>query len=138
MTEITVKQLDDLIDECFRLQDEHKELKKETSLLHAKLTTLQEQAIAHLQDLGKTSFKSPRGNFSFSVRETFKMPKSPEDRTLFFNYLKDKGVFEGLVSVNAATLNTWAKTEIESSEELDMQIPGLEKSDPTFRPSMRK
>ena len=61
----------------------------------------------------------------------------PDDiaREKFFNYLKGKGVFEQMITINSRTLNAFAKVELETANEegvLDFQIPGLTKSDPVF------
>ena len=138
MSELTIKQLDSMIQECFRLKEQYTDAKKVASDYYAKLEEMQQHCIAALQSVEKTSYSSPYGNFRYSVRESFRTPKTLEAREAFFAYLKSKGLFDSMITVNNATLNSWAKQEVESCPELDMQIPGLEKSEPTFVASMTK
>lgn len=138
MSEITVKQLNEEIGKCFILKAEYVTANNEKSLAHKALDEQQKKCIDLLTELELTSHKSPHGTFSYNIRESFRVPQNPESRDEFFNFLKEKGVYENLISVNSSTLNTWAKAEIEASDELDYQIPGLEKSPATFKASMRK
>jgi len=135
--EPTVKQLEAMVAECFRLREQYQEAKKVSGEYYKKLTEMQNQVIEVLTELGKTSYVSDVGTFSFKVQESFRVPKTPEARKMFFDFLKEKGIYDDMISVNSMTLNSWAKAEIESSDSLDYQIPGLEKSEPSFKASMR-
>lgn len=120
--ELLVKSLVDQRAETARVKSLHSaEVKKEEDLELKILEVLKEE--------GKDSYKSEFGTVSISHRTSFKVPQSPEDRVLFFNYLKDKGVFDNLITVNSATLNSFCKVEleqaIEKGEALDFAIPGI-------------
>jgi len=138
VAELTVKQIEAMIAESFRMKEQYAEAKKIASEYYNKLSKIQAEVIEVLMDLGKTKYVSDSGTFSFKVNETFRVPKTPEDRERFFNFLKEKEIYEDMITVNSATLNSWAKLEIENSTELDYQIPGLEKSPPSFKASMLK
>lgn len=138
MSSITVKELDGMVEECFKLKNDYQEASKVKAEAHGKMEMKQQEVIDALQELGKTSYKAPKGTFSYKVIENFRTPKDNESRAKFFSYLKEKGVYDELITVNSATLNSWAKEEIATYDGLDMQIPGLVKCDPVFRASMRK
>ena len=66
------------------------------------------------------------GMVYISRKETYRVPKSNEDKTKLFNYIKEKygpDAHMSMVGIHSGTLNTLANKE---SEERVMQIPGLE------------
>lgn len=83
-----------------------------------------------LKEEGKDSYKSEFGTVSISHRTSFKIPGSPEEKKLFWDYLREKGVFENLITVNSNTLNSFCKTEreqaIEEGRGLEFNIPGIQ------------
>lgn len=61
-------------------------------------------------------------------RTSVKTPKSNAERELFFEYLREKGVYEDLRTVNSQSLNAFYKSELELAlgrGELDFSIPGI-------------
>lgn len=135
---ITVKELEDMIAHCFELKEEYAEATKTAKDINTKLEMQKDKCIAALTELELTSYKSKAGTFSFNIMESFKVPATPAARNKFFAFLQEKGVYEDMITVNSRILNSWAKVEIEASDELDFQIPGLVKSEPMFKASMRK
>ena len=74
---------------------------------------------------------------NFSV----KVPKSEVEREAFFGYLKERGIFENMVTVNSMTLNAWFKQEMEAAVEkgdVDFKIPGIEEPKAFFTLQFRK
>ena len=139
--EITVNDLEGLIAQCFEQRAKYDELKDKASEEHEKLEQLQAKIITTLESLEMDSYKSKSGNFSYRYEESFQTPKDLESKKAFFDYLKEKGVYDTMISVNSKTLNAFAKEEIKVAEargELDFQIPGLVKSAPVARATMRK
>lgn len=51
------------------------------------------------------------GTFGIQKKKSFCVPKSPEDRVAFFNWLKEKGIFESTITVHSATLNALIEAE---------------------------
>ena len=43
---------------------------------------------------------------------SWKVPKENEKREAFFGFLRDKGVFESMITVNSQTLNAFCKEEL--------------------------
>jgi hypothetical protein len=139
MEELTVKQIEAMVEYAFRLREEYQRVKDEAENLFAKLKDHQEAIVTALESLGLTSYKAKSGAVSYKYTATFKTPKTPEDREAFFSYLKEKGLFDNMITVNSRTLNSWAKQEEEANMHvLDFQIPGLEKGAPEATITMRK
>lgn len=82
-----------------------------------------------LVEEGMTSYAGPNGRVGITHRTSVKTPKSPASRELFFAYLKEKGLFDSMISVNSNTLNSLYKSELELSTsrgEPDFSIPGID------------
>ncbi len=118
----------------FEIRSEIKKLDEQKKNLNEELSNLSSQIIAELEDNEMERIDTDLGTFSYRYRSNFQVPKDDESRKAFFAYLKDKGVYEQLITVNSRTLNSWAVQEEQNSEELDFQIPGLKKSDPVAIP----
>jgi hypothetical protein len=141
MEKITVEELQKKIDSCFELKELHDEKKKEAAKVWGDYTTTYLEVISMMEQLDLDKFSTKKGTFSFKYDESFKTPKTPEDRKAFFDFLKDKGVYDEMVTVNSRTLNSWAKQEVAAAEDegdFDYQIPGLTKSDPVAKPVLRR
>ena len=105
-------------DKASKAQKEASELK---GLLESKMLDALEEA-----DLMR--FDAHDVMFLVSNKTSAKTPKSPEEKELFFNYLREQGVYEDMITVNSATLNSYVKTEealATERGELDFQIPGI-------------
>jgi len=138
--QITVKDLERAIEIAFELKKQHAEEKAVASATYAALESQKQTVIGMLETLGKTSYKSDNGTFSYKEEYSYRVPKDLASRDLFFKHLRDKGIFEEMITVNSRTLNSWAKLEEIAAEKegnIDYQVPGIEKSEPSMKASMR-
>lgn len=94
-----------------------------------KLEDQERKLLDLLRALEKTSYQSKVGTFSVSHRLSVRIPGTPEARTAFFDYLKNRGLFEQMITVNSATLNSFYKNEFEIAKEqgdgMDFEMPGI-------------
>lgn len=138
---ISVNDLEKMIAECFLQRNKYDAAKEIASQEHERMEQMQQKIIATLEELNLTSYKSQVGTFGYRYEESFLIPKDLENRQKFFDFLKQKGVYDTMISVNSKTLNAFAKAEMAAEEaagQLDYQIPGLQKSAPVARATMRK
>ena len=66
------------------------------------------------------------GAVHIAEKEVYRVPKTIEDKTKLFNYIKEQygpDALMTMVNIHSATLTSWANSE---SEKGVMQIPGLE------------
>ena len=136
---ITVEELEEKQLEVFRAKATYEASKAKTSDLYAEFKKLQGAHVERLEALGKTSYKSDAGNFSYTMVENVKL--DPAKKREFWEYLKSRGLFEDMITVNSQTLNSFAKGEMAAMEEagdLDPELPGLIKTEPYAKASMRK
>src|SRR5271154_793226 len=70
-----------------------------------------------LEESSLTSYQSPFGRAGISYRSSVKTPKTQEEKTDFYNYLRSIGKYDLLISVNSATLNSWYKEALAIAKE---------------------
>lgn len=124
---VTVEQLKLKCERAFELRGEVDMKKTELSAIQKSLDELENEIVAVLEELGLKSFKSTSGTIETRVRQSVKVPQG-DGRQEFFNYLKDRGLFDSLITVNSQTLNAWYKQEAEIAveEKRMLVVPGLE------------
>jgi hypothetical protein len=138
---ITVKKLQEEIERSFYLRKCYDEAKTLSDKAYARYQEVSMKAAAMLEGQGLDKFHAPSGTFSYKYEESYRVPKTPENREKFFAYLRAKGIYEEMISVNSQTLNSFAKTEEKNALDdgnFDFKIPGIEKGTPILKPVMRK
>lgn len=141
MSEVSVQELEAMIQLYAQQKDDVEHAEEEVKRLKALKTNTEKRLLAFMEEFDKTSYRSTWGTLVRSGRYSWKTPKTPESREAFFGYLKERGVFDGLISVNSNTLASFAKQEMEAAverQDIDFAIPGLD--DPTYteRVALRK
>lgn len=134
---LTIKDLEDLCALCFSKREEIDVLEGQLKEVCAELEDLKEKLLTFLTDLDKTSYDSSVGKISVKNIFSVSLPKTPEQKAEFFSYLKDKGIFEDLVSVHSKTLNAFYKQEQDiaiSEGKIDFKIPGID--EPFYKQSL--
>lgn len=128
MSEITTAKLDQLTMAAFdaRLDlDKAKEVQAEKQAISDKCDRA---LLAALEAAGKTKWECEAGRINKQTRTAVTTPKEPEAREAFFNYLKEKGAFDALITVNYQTLNAFYNAEEEralSEGNVNFSIPGI-------------
>lgn len=91
-----------------------------------------------LEQMGRTNYKSKVGTVSITHRTSFKLPGSPEEKEAYFNYLREKDMYDSMISVNSSKHNSFCKAELELAEAegrgLDFKIPGV--AEPTINKTL--
>lgn len=125
----TISQFEEFITEFVDQRKKIDTLKLELETESEKLTRIQAKALQYLKTLGRDNYQSKFGLISIVRTSSVALPKTPEDRAEFFGYLKDKGLFDSMISVNSQTLNSWFRQEYEIAQEekriTEFKIPGL-------------
>ncbi len=124
--EINLVEFEALCSELFKQRKVIEEKKEEIKKEQVKYDELESKVIGVLTDTGKEKYHVENfGTLYFSNRETVSMPKDPEARAKFFTYLKEKGHYESLITVNSQTLNSYYRQEADAANSPDFKIPGL-------------
>lgn len=126
----TIADIEHLCQTYSELRSRKDELSKTLSGLEDEISAVSSKIIESLDSSGKERWDiNGVGTISVVHRFTYKVPKTPDQKEQFFGFLKEKGIFEDLISVNSQTLNAFAKREMELAKEsgaTDFSIPGLE------------
>ena len=94
----------------------------------AEVVKYEQKMLEILHETSRTSFPLADGTSIYIHRRlSFLNPREIASRLAFHNYLKLKGVFDGMITVNHQTLNSYCKAEYEAATgrgEL-ASIPGI-------------
>lgn len=126
---ITIEQLEQMAAEIARQRECVEKIKKEKQAQDKILDELELKFIEALRECGKEKYQSEVGTLYTSHRLSYRVPKTPEQRASFFEYLKQNGDFDNLITVNSQTLNSYCKEKFELAKQAgaeDFEIPGLE------------
>lgn len=131
---ITISDMEALAKNLAEKRIEVENLKKPYSQACTELEELENKIVLTLKELGKDNYKSEYGTITRVNQWRFNLPKTPEDKAAYFQFLKEKGVFEGMATVNANTHNSFCKEEWNAAKErdpmeaLNFRIPGVEEA----------
>lgn len=125
---LTVQELDEIIQEMFKKRTAIDALEEEISKHREVLKNLEAKVTTALKELGRDSYKTPVG--SLGIRQMWRVttPKDAESKAKFFEFLKERGIYDEMISVNSQTLNAFYNREMEAAKEkgdIDFAIPGI-------------
>lgn len=126
-SKVTVEELKEWIAQAFKEREVVEAKKDELKACEAVLDEIEKRILTTLEALNLRSFKTEFGNVETRRRESVRVPQG-DRREEFFNYLKERGIFDAMITVNSQTLNGWYKAESENAmkESKMLIIPGIE------------
>jgi hypothetical protein len=137
--DISVAEIEQRISDLFQLQQDYRDADRKAKDLWNLIKDEQERLATILESHGKSKYVSEHGTVSYKYVSTYKVPKDDDSRAAFFAHLREKGIYDSMITVNSRTLNSWAKAEEAAHpEDIDFQIPGIDKGDPELVVSMTK
>lgn len=124
---IEVARVDEINNRILARQLKIDSLKEEQSALQAENDKDESILQGILEHLGRTKWVSEFGTIELRERKSVKIPRTPEDKKMLFEWLQTKGIFWEYVGVNSASLNSIYKTESEIAEQegKDFLLPGV-------------
>ncbi len=130
MSTVTVQELDALCETIAQKRRTIDEMEAEVTVKNKELAALEAKAVEYLDALGRENYKSAAGTLSIREALRWNLPAGPEAWEKLYGHFKERGIFEGMITVNSQKLNSWAKREFEVAAEegrgLDFAVPGLE------------
>lgn len=132
---VTVEEFEALCKQLRDKRSEYEDAKRVASGINEEVVAIENKLAECLNSTDKDTYKSEYGTVSLTFRTSYKVPQG-DGRPEFFNYLKERGVFDHLITVNSQTLNAWSRKEIEAAKERGeiLEIPGL--GEPTITPTI--
>lgn len=140
--EISVKDLDDLVKSIQEARVVKDEIEAQLKEQNKKISALEQQALGYLEDLGREKYQSESGTISKQQQWYFRLPETEEDKMEFFDYLKEKGLFERYATVNSMSYNSYCRKEFEIAVEegrgMSFTLPGVPEPTLNKKLSFRK
>jgi hypothetical protein len=128
MPELTLKAFEGLIEDAFKVRAEIDSEEAALDIKKAFLKAKQDIILGYMVEFKKDSYKTQFGQIIKKKNWSVATPKTPEDRAAFFDYLKQKGIFDEMVTVHSKTLNSFVSQELEAAKEsgdIDFKVPGI-------------
>ncbi len=115
------------------------------SKINSELDELEQESVRVLNALGKKSFAAEAGLLTKTVKWQVKQPETEEDKQKFFAFLKERGIYDQLISVNSQKLLSLYLQEWEAAKQsgdpldaLNFRIPGIKEATSYETLSFRK
>lgn len=125
--EISVPEFEQL---CATLYAQNRKVKEMQAAVDSETTTLTKlkaKVMAYMEDYEKEKYSSNEGTLSIQNKFSVQVPKDPESKGRFFEWLRAKGIFDATITVHSATLNSLYNSMLEESGDPDFEIPGVGK-----------
>lgn len=129
MEETTLMQLKQKCEILHLQREEHEHAKRVAAELWEQCEKLKSEIIRILEAAELERFDADSVTVFRKDKQTVSMPKEPAQRRAFFEHLREKGIFEDMVTINHQTLNAWFKREQEEAEDrgdVDYRVPGID------------
>lgn len=132
-TTVTTDMLHDCYEKVCNLRVEHEKAKEATSAIYQDFNLAKQHMLFLLQEAEFEEFKGKDKNkVSIKRKKTAKMPLDSEGREELFNFLKEKGDFDDLISIHSAKFNSYYNMEREQAiandpeAEMFFKMPGVD------------
>lgn len=138
--EVSITDLKDRVDRLAILRADYQAEKSRLSGLNETIEDLEREITRIMETAGLERFDGEDVAVFLKEKTSVKVPRDNESRAAFFNYLREQGVFEEMISVNSQTLNSWWKQEVEALrlKGLPDTVPGLDNVTTYYDISVRK
>lgn len=126
---VTVDEMNKLSERIAELRTKEAEASNAKKLVTQELEANENEMLRLLQENDLPNFRSAFGLASISFRTSVKTPKTSAQKEAFYEFLKTLGVYEQMITVNSATLNSFYKEQLELARERgddDFTVPGLD------------
>lgn len=127
---INVQELDLLFNKLYEYRELKKKFDEEEKALNKTIDELENSILIRLKENNKDKWDTENATFYISRKMSVTVPKEPEKKETFMNYLEGNGL-KSMFTVHSATLNSWYNQEAEKG---NTNIPGLDM--PTLRETL--
>jgi hypothetical protein len=124
----SLEEMNLLAEKIARLRNDEAEASRIKRGITSELELAENTMIEFLQKNDLKNYRAPAGLCTVTFLNSVKTPKTPEAKQAFYAFLKEKGHYDELVSVNSQKLNSFYKEQFELARErgdTDFEIPGL-------------
>jgi hypothetical protein len=126
---VTVKELDELAAYIFAKRQRIEAIEELVSQENKELAVAKAKFVSYLKELGREDYKSSGGTLSIQAKWRVALPATDEAKTKFFDWLRERGIFDKYATVHSASLNSLYNAEWEAAKDrgegLSFSIPGV-------------
>lgn len=127
--QVTVKELDEI---CEKIAAKEREIEAHEAVLtehNKELAALEGRAVQYLKELGRESYDAPAGKIKIEEKWRVNLPATDQEKTLLFDHLRERGIFDKYATVNANSLNSLYKADWDAAkargEGMEFSMPGI-------------
>jgi hypothetical protein len=126
--DVTINEIEELCRVMAELKNDIASKELVVDAAKKELARLYANAMSMLEAVDKDSYKSKHGTIHLRRTTVVGIPKG-EDKKKFFEYLKEKDLFDEVTTVNPSWLSSYYRQEADALKKLDpfstLQIPGI-------------
>jgi len=120
--------LSSLHQNILEMREQKTSIEKQAKEVGAKIDEAEAKLLQHLRDAGMKSIKTNLGLVSINSKFSIRLPQGADEWEKFYGYLKEKGHYDGMITVSSQRLNAYYREELEQAKvrgDIDFAIPGL-------------
>lgn len=114
--EVTISALNEMCKTLLQLRANKEACAEALEVANGAVSEMERKILTVLVENNMPNFASEGVVISLKNNVSFAQPEDHEQKLQLFEYLKQQDVFETMVAVNAKTLSSWAKKEVEAKE----------------------
>jgi hypothetical protein len=125
---INVKEFDELCADIIALKAKKDDIERDVSEISAELEEKKDKLLSYFEHYEKEKYYANGFTFYTQTRFPVSLPHDLDSKRAFLDYLKERGIYDELVSVNSQTLNSFYKKEMDKAIEegnVDFKVPGI-------------
>lgn len=125
---VTVADLDKLAESIKAQRDKIEQMEAALTVENKALQQMMDSASAYLKELDRENYKAPGGTIYQVKKWQFSLPKTDEGKTAFFQWMKERGIYDQYVSVNHNSFSSLCEQERAAAEKQGefFNVPGVE------------
>jgi len=129
MSEVTVKELDTIVEKLAALEVTKEAAAARVTELNKEIAQLEGKIVQYLNDLGRKDYDSPHGKLKIAAKWRVNLPETDLDKKQLFDHLRERGIFDKFATVNSNSLNAlymrdWEEAK-ERGEGMTFSMPGI-------------
>ena len=126
-SDIAARKINELVEVMLKLQDEADVFDEQAKEKRKEYARHQVTVAGILEHLGQDAYLTPLAKVSVSEKTSYALPAGLENKKKFFEYLKERGVFDDMATINSNTYNGYVKEEFENALKKGefLNIPGV-------------
>lgn len=128
VTGVTFQEVDALVEQYNKLEAEKETLAAQVTEKNKEMMKIQGRLAQYLKELGRSEYDSPFGEVETKETWSITLPKDEPSRQLLWAHLKERDLFDSMISINANSLNALFRRDFKKAQDegdLTFSMPGI-------------